>query len=49
MFPNERATEIAVQTVGEWLNKHVNSSIEKVVFNVYKDLDLEIYDKSLNS
>ncbi len=48
MFPNQRAAEIAVQTVKEWLNQHEGSSVEKVVFNVYKDLDLEIYDKLLN-
>ena len=40
MFPNQRAAEIAVDTVREWLNR-TQSNI-KVVFNVYKDIDLEI-------
>ena len=41
MFPNERAAEIAVATVRGWLEK--TGSQMKVVFNVYKDRDLEIY------
>ena len=41
MFPNVRAAEIAVETVKEWLAETGNQM--KVVFNVYKDLDLEIY------
>ena len=41
MFPNKAAAEIAVKTVRSWLNE--TGSRMKVVFNVYKDLDLEIY------
>ena len=41
MFPNQRAAEIAVETVKEYLKDH--DGMKKVVFNVYKDLDLEIY------
>ena len=46
MFPNQRAAEIAVDTVREWLNK--SRSDIKVVFNVYKDIDLEIYREILD-
>lgn len=46
MFPNDRAAEIAVATVKEYLKEH--DGIEKVVFNVFKDIDLELYDKLLN-
>lgn len=46
MFPNQRAAEIAVETVKNWLNE--TGSQMKVVFNVFKDIDLEIYDKLLN-
>jgi Predicted phosphatase homologous to the C-terminal domain of histone macroH2A1 len=46
MFPNQRAAEIAVQAVRDWLQDH--DGIRKVVFNVFKDIDLEIYDKLLN-
>lgn len=41
MFPNRRAAEIAVETVREYLKDH--DGIKKVVFNVFKDIDLEIY------
>ena len=46
MFPNQRAAEIAVATVRDYLKEH--DAIEKVVFNVFKDMDLEIYDRLLN-
>lgn len=45
-FPNERAAEIAVQTVKEYLNTN-NTSVKKVIFNVFKDLDKEIYQRLL--
>lgn len=44
-FPNEKAAEIAVKTVQEFLKKE--TSVKKVIFNVFKDLDLEIYKKLL--
>ncbi|MBQ6646993.1 MAG: protein-ADP-ribose hydrolase [Clostridia bacterium] len=47
MFPPERAAEIAVTTVREFLKTH--TKIEKVIFNVYKDTDREIYEKLLNT
>ena len=46
MFPNQRAAEIAVATVKDYLREH--DGIEKVVFNVFRDMDLEIYDRLLN-
>ena len=45
MFPNERAAEIAVETVQNW--KRDNGSRINVIFNVYKDEDLEIYRRLL--
>ena len=45
MFPNERAAEIAVKTVRDHRRKN-NSGI-KVIFNVWKDIDHEIYKKLL--
>lgn len=41
MFPGERAAEIAVETVRNWLDE--TGSCMKVIFNVYKDADLRIY------
>lgn len=45
MFPNERAAEIAVKTVREY-KETINSSM-KVIFNVFQDLDEEIYRELL--
>ena len=46
MFPNQRAAEIAVDTVRNWL-RETDSSM-RIVFNVFKEIDLEIYRKLLN-
>ena len=46
-FPNEKAAEIAVHTVQEFLK--AETRIKKVVFNVFKDLDKEIYGKILSA
>ena len=46
-FPNRRACEIAVGTVEEWLEKHP-SSVERVVFNVFKDEDRRYYEEWLS-
>ena len=45
-FPNELAAEIAVRTVREFLEK--KTSVKKVIFNVFKDFDKEIYERLLN-
>ncbi len=45
MFPNKRAAEIAVETVKNWLDE--TGSDMKVVFNVFKDIDFDIYEKLL--
>lgn len=44
-FPNEKAAEIAVDTVKNFLEK--KTSVRKVVFNVFKDIDKDIYRKLL--
>ena len=44
-FPNEDAAEIAVQIVKEFLQ--TPTTIKKVIFNVFKDLDKEIYTRLL--
>lgn len=44
-FPNEKAAEIAVQTVKDFMKNE--TSIKKVIFNVFKDKDKEIYTKLL--
>ena len=47
MFPNDRAAEIAVQTVQEY-KAETGSKIE-VVFNVFKEQDERIYRKLLSA
>ena len=44
-FPNQRAAEIAVETVKAWQAQHPGEL--EVVFNVFKDSDREIYEKLL--
>lgn len=44
-FPQRRAAEIATDTVKQYLAK--DSRIKKVIFNVFKDEDLEIYSSIL--
>ena len=44
-FPNEKAAEIAVQTVTSFLT--TQKSDIRVLFNVFKDVDLHIYQKLL--
>ena len=46
MFPNQRAAEVAVDTVRNWLD--ASRSDMKIVFNVFKDVDLEIYENLLD-
>ena len=46
-FPNALAAEIAVQTVKDFLSRQ--TSVRKVIFNVFKDLDKEIYTHLLRA
>lgn len=46
-FPNETAAEIAVRTVKEFLAKQ--TIVKKVIFNVFKDMDREIYTRLLHT
>ena len=43
-FPNDRAAEIAVQTVREWQAEH-DGQMKRVVFDVFKDEDREYYEE----
>ncbi len=46
-FPNESAAQIAVQTVTEY--KRQTQSRIKVIFNVFKEYDYEIYSRLLGA
>ena len=41
-FPNDRAAQIAVETVTDFLEKN-KDCLERVIFNVFKDSDLALY------
>lgn len=44
-FPNALAADIAIRTVREWQSEHSDGM--EVIFNVFKDADLEIYRERL--
>ena len=46
-FPNELAAEIAVHSVKEFFR--LQTGVKKVIFNVFKDLDKNIYQKLLGA
>ncbi len=46
-FPNQRAAEIAVDTVSKWLNEHKGQT-DRVIFNVFKNEDKAYYEKLLH-
>lgn len=46
-FPNERAAEIAVETVQTFLWQP--TSVKKVIFNVFKDIDRKTYERLLRA
>ena len=46
-FPNKQAAEIAVNTVTDWLYAHPDT-MERVIFNVFKDEDKEYYEQELH-
>ena len=45
-FPQQRAAEIAVKTVRDWMQMH-EGQIDRVIFNVFKDEDKQYYEKFL--
>jgi len=48
-FPNQLAAEIAVRTVKDYLTVHPDCSVRQVVFNVFKEVDRDIYQRLLLS
>ena len=43
-FPNKRAAEIAVNTVGKWMADNPGV-MDRVIFNVFKDEDKKYYEE----
>lgn len=46
-LPAQKAAEIAVNTVTEWLKKHPGA-MDRVIFNVFKEEDRKIYETLLS-
>ena len=46
-FPPERAAELAVRTVSNWLDRH-GDAMDRVIFNVFKDEDKAYYEEYLH-
>lgn len=47
-FPNEEAAQIAMKAVTDFLGTHADT-MERVIFNVFKDNDREIYEEIFRS
>ena len=45
-FPNDKACRIAVQSVTKWMETH-QGSVDRVIFNVFKDEDRRFYETEL--
>lgn len=45
-FPIEKASEIAIRTVKEYLEKE-NKNIKKVIFDVFSENDYEVYNRKI--
>lgn len=46
-FPNRRAAEIAIDMVHSWLHGTQAASLRTVIFNVFRDIDYDIYRELL--
>ncbi len=44
-FPNDEAAKIATDTVTQFLKKNPQCGLTRIIFNVFKDSDREIYEK----
>lgn len=47
-FPNDLAVDIALSSVNDFLEENKEQNI-KIVFNVFKDIDYELYNKKLKN
>ena len=45
-FPNQRAAQIATDTVQSWLSQH-SGAMDRVIFNVFKDEDRRLYEQCI--
>ncbi|WP_461206608.1 protein-ADP-ribose hydrolase [Clostridium sp. DL1XJH146] len=45
-FPNDEAAKIAIESINEFMEQNIDS-IDRIVFNVFKDIDYELYKQLL--
>ena len=45
-FPNDEAAKIAVETVTDFLKEH-GEEFDRIILNVFKDIDRELYEEEL--
>lgn len=45
-YPPFLAAEVALETVRSWLQRHPDTSLERVVFDTFLESDLKIYEVS---
>lgn len=45
-FPGAEATKIAVETVTDYLKEN-KSEFDKIIFNVFQDMDRNLYEKEI--
>ncbi len=48
-YPQDQAAEVALRTVAEWRLDNPESPVAAVIFNVFRDDDLDIYRRFLNA
>ena len=48
-FPQKFAAQIAIKTVPSWLDENKDSTVKKVIFNVFESKDFEIYKEILEA
>lgn len=47
-YPIEEASKVAIRAVNEYLKHHPNTSIQKVIFDVFSKGDYEVYEREIN-
>jgi O-acetyl-ADP-ribose deacetylase (regulator of RNase III) len=46
-YPQDQAAKVALQAVAEWFQQHPHNRLKTIIFNVFRDEDLAIYQKTL--
>ncbi|OTF83141.1 O-acetyl-ADP-ribose deacetylase MACROD2-like protein, partial [Euroglyphus maynei] len=44
-YPNENAANVALETVRKWLENNSTTNIDRIIFCLFLDQDIEIYNR----